>query len=151
MKDLIKTLESDSLKEVPKKPKFYDINMIFRSDEELDDIDAIQELFALVDLMVTEPDLYLEEHFDICIEKLKELSKYYQATRNNFEQNLNPYFAFEHLYDIYVISEQRLQDLDDYTLSFTLNGYSNLILQEIMICIRSLETIKRFQFNSKAK
>lgn len=134
-----------------KMPK-YDINQYFRSDEEIKSLDVdYTNILAAKDILKN-PDVYTEEEIDLVIQgifhiadNLNKISKLAGVEETNYLLDI------EHLIDIIMLGENRLQELDDFTLKFALNAAIKPTIDLIDSLLFGLETLASAKSKSESK
>ena len=138
-------IESTSENEIPK----YDINQYFRSDEEIESLDVDTIIHIAKDILKN-PDVYTEEEIDLVIQgifgiadNLNKISKLVDDVETNYLLDI------EHLIDMIMLGENRLQELDDFTLKFALNTAIRPTIDLVDSLLFGLETLASAKSKSK--
>lgn len=139
-------IESIYENKIPK----YDINQYFRSDEEIKSLDVdYTNILAAKDILKN-PDVYTEEEIDLVIEgifhiadNLNKISKLVGVEETNYLLDI------EHLIDIIMLGENRLQELDDFTLKFALNAAIKPTIDLVDSLLFGLETLASAKSKTK--
>lgn len=139
-------IESIYENKIPK----YDINQYFRSDEEIKSLDVdYTNILAAKDILKN-PDVYTEEEIDLVIQgifhiadNLNKISKLAGVEETNYLLDI------EHLIDIIMLGENRLQELDDFTLKFALNAAIKPTIDLVDSLLFGLETLASAKSKTK--
>ena len=139
-------IESIYENKIPK----YDINQYFRSDEEIKSLDVdYTNILAAKDILKN-PDVYTEEEIDLVIEgifhiadNLNKISKLAGVEETNYLLDI------EHLIDMIMLGENRLQELDDFTLKFALNAAIKPTIDLVDSLLFGLETLASAKSKTK--
>ena len=141
-------IESTYENEIPK----YDINQYFRTDEEIESLDVDYTIILIAKDILKNPDVYTEEEIDLVIQgifsiadNLNKISKLVDDVETNYLLDI------EHLIDMIMLGENRLQELDDFTLKFALNTAIRPTIDLVDSLLFGLETLASAKSKTEAK
>lgn len=147
MKSYLESISKNDNK-IPK----YNVNQYFRSDKEIESLDIDYETILIAKDILKNPDVYTEEEIDLVIEgifyianNLNKICEIINTTETNYLLNT------EHLIDMLMLGENRLQKLDDVTLKFALNSIVGVTIDLVDSLLFGLETLASIKAESKTK
>ncbi|ECC1278786.1 hypothetical protein FNP02_00955 [Campylobacter coli] len=128
----------------------YNVNQYFRSNEEIESLDIDYETILIAKDILRNPDAYTEEEIDLVLSGIfyiaNNLNKICEII-NTAETNY--LLDTEHLIDMLILGENRLQKLDDITLRFVLNAIVGVTIDLVDSLLFGLETLASIKARSK--
>lgn len=128
----------------------YNINQYFRSNEEIESLDIDYETILVAKDILRNPDAYTEEEIDLVLSGIlyiaNNLNKICEIINTS---ETNYLLDTEHLIDMLMLGENRLQKLDDITLRFALNAVVGATIDLIDSLLFGLETLASIKAESK--
>ncbi|EPY7847958.1 hypothetical protein ACXGXY_001694 [Campylobacter coli] len=128
----------------------YDVNQYFRSNEEIESLDIDHETILIAKDILRNPDAYTEEEIDLVLSGIfyiaNNLNKICEIINTS---ETNYLLDTEHLIDVLVLGENRLQKLDDITLRFALNTIVGVTIDLVDSLLFGLETLASIKAGSK--
>ncbi|EAK6855306.1 hypothetical protein DAG40_08980 [Campylobacter coli] len=128
----------------------YNVNQYFRSNEEIESLDIDHETILIAKDILRNPDAYTEEQIDLVLSgifyianNLNKICEIIDASETNYLLDT------EHLIDMLMLGENRLQKLDDITLKFVLNAMVGVTIDLIDSLLFGLETLASIKAKSK--
>ena len=109
--------------------KLYDINQIFKTEEEIKDLNKMFYSFIILQDIIDFPEKYTEEEIKLSLEFVDFLFEYTNEISNllNNQHVDNFILNLERLLDIFILGENRLQELDDYTILFVIKVIKDIL------------------------
>lgn len=109
--------------------KLYDINQIFKTEEEIKDLNEMFYSFVVLQDIIDFPEKYTEEEIKLSLEFVDFLFEYTNEISNllNDQDVDNFILNLERLLDIFILGENRLQELDDYTILFVIKVIKDIL------------------------
>ena len=109
--------------------KLYDINQIFKTEEEIKDLNKMFYSFIILQDIIDFPEKYTEEEIKLSLEFVDFLFEYTNEISNllNNQDVDNFILNLERLLDIFILGENRLQELDDYTILFVIKVIKDIL------------------------
>lgn len=109
--------------------KLYDINQIFKTEEEIKDLNEMFYSFIILQDIIDFPEKYTEEEIKLSLEFVDFLFEYTDEIANLLnDQNVDNFILnLERLLDIFILGENRLQELDDYTIIFVIKVIKDIL------------------------
>lgn len=109
--------------------KLYDINQIFKTEEEIKDLNEMFYSFIILQDIIDFPEKYTEEEIKLSLEFVDFLFEYTNEISNllNDQDVDNFILNLERLLDIFILGENRLQELDDYTILFVIKVIKDIL------------------------
>ena len=109
--------------------KLYDINQIFKTEEEIKDLNVMFYSFIILQDIIDFPEKYTEEEIKLSLEFVDFLFEYTNEISNllNDQDVDNFILNLERLLDIFILGENRLQELDDYTILFVIKVIKDIL------------------------
>lgn len=130
----------------------YNVNQYFRSNEEIESLDIDYETILIAKDILRSPDDYTEEQIDLVLSgifyianNLNKICEIINTTETNYLLDT------EHLIDMLVLSENRLQKLDDISLRFALNAILSVTIDLVDSLLYGLDTLASIKAESKTK
>lgn len=130
----------------------YNINQYFRSNEEIESLDIDYETILIAKDILRNPDAYTEEEIDLVLSgifyianNLNKICEIINTSETNYLLDI------EHLIDMLMLGENRLQKLDDVTLKFALNAIVGATIDLVDSLLFGLETLASIKAKSKTK
>lgn len=130
----------------------YNVNQYFRSSEEIESLDIDYETILIAKDILRNPDAYTEEEIDLVLSgifyianNLNKICEIINTTETNYLLDT------EHLIDMLMLGENRLQKLDDVTLKFALNAIVGATIDLVDSLLFGLETLASIKAESKTK
>ncbi|MGI7118431.1 hypothetical protein ACNGEM_07510 [Campylobacter coli] len=130
----------------------YNVNQYFRSSKEIESLDIDYETILIAKDILRNPDVYTEEEIDLVLSgvfyianNLNKICEIINASETNYLLDT------EHLIDMLVLGENRLQKLDDITLKFALNAIVGATIDLVDSLLFGLETLASIKAESKTK
>lgn len=136
---------------ISEEPKFYDINKRFYSNEEKLKIFKQQSCLRIAKDMVVNPEDYSFKQVEIVEKTLRDLESELNEALVilNSEYREDGLFRLNHMLDVFVLDEHRLQELDNLTLSFILTAQINTTIDLIIVLTHNLIILKECElFNN---
>ncbi|EAL2698617.1 hypothetical protein AZ702_08945 [Campylobacter coli] len=128
----------------------YNVNQYFRSNEEIESLDIDHETILIAKDILRNPDAYTEEQIDLVLSGIfyiaNNLNKICEIINTS---ETNYLLDTEHLIDMLMLGENRLQKLDDITLKFVLNAMVGVTIDLIDSLLFGLETLASIKAKSK--
>ncbi|EAI5067674.1 hypothetical protein BHV26_08490 [Campylobacter coli] len=128
----------------------YNINQYFRSSEEIESLDIDYETILIAKDILRNPDAYTEEEIDLVLSGIfyiaNNLNKICEIINTS---ETNYLLDTEHLIDMLMLGENRLQKLDDVTLKFALNAIVGATIDLVDSLLFGLETLASIKAESK--
>ncbi|EAJ3789736.1 hypothetical protein DFW83_05195 [Campylobacter coli] len=128
----------------------YNVNQYFRSNEEIESLDIDYETILIAKDILRNPDAYTEEQIDLVLSGIfyiaNNLNKICEIINTS---ETNYLLDTEHLIDMLMLGENRLQKLDDITLKFVLNAMVSVTVDLIDSLLFGLETLASIKAESK--
>ncbi|EAJ2432211.1 hypothetical protein CJY16_03510 [Campylobacter coli] len=128
----------------------YNVNQYFRSNEEIESLDIAHEAILIAKDILRNPDDYTEEEIDLVLSvifyianNLNKICEIINTTETNYLLDT------EHLIDMLMLGENRLQKLDDITLRFVLNAIVGVTIDLVDSLLFGLETLASIKAESK--
>lgn len=128
----------------------YNVNQYFRSNEEIESLDIDYETILIAKDILRNPDAYTEEQIDLVLSgifyianNLNKICEIINTSETNYLLDI------EHLIDMLMLGENRLQKLDDITLKFVLNAMVGVTIDLIDSLLFGLETLASIKAKSK--
>lgn len=128
----------------------YNVNQYFRSNEEIESLDIDYETILIAKDILRNPDAYTEEQIDLVLggifyiaNNLNKICEIINTSETNYLLDT------EHLIDMLMLGENRLQKLDDITLRFVLNAMVSVTVDLIDSLLFGLETLASIKAESK--
>lgn len=109
--------------------KLYDINQIFKTEEEIKDLNEMFYSFIILQDIIDFPEKYTEEEIKLSLEFVDFLFEYTNEISNLLnDQNVDNFILnLERLLDVFILGENRLQELDDYTILFVIKVIKDIL------------------------
>lgn len=109
--------------------KLYDINQIFKTEEEIKDLNEMFYSFIILQDIIDFPEKYTEEEIKLSLEFVDFLFEYTAEISNllNDQDVDNFILNLERLLDVFILGENRLQELDDYTILFVIKVIKDIL------------------------
>ena len=109
--------------------KLYDINQIFKTEEEIKDLNEMFYSFIILQDIIDFPEKYTEEEIKLSLEFVDFLFEYTNEISNllNDQDADNFILNLERLLDVFILGENRLQELDDYTILFVIKIIKDIL------------------------
>lgn len=109
--------------------KLYDINQIFKTEEEIKDLNEMFYSFIILQDIIDFPEKYTEEEIKLSLEFVDFLFEYTNEISNllNDQDVDNFILNLERLLDVFILGENRLQELDDYTILFVIKVIKDIL------------------------
>ena len=109
--------------------KLYDINQIFKTEEAIKDLNEMFYSFIILQDIIDFPEKYTEEEIKLSLEFVDFLFEYTNEISNllNNQDVDNFILNLERLLDIFILGENRLQELDDYTILFVIKVIKDIL------------------------
>ena len=109
--------------------KLYDINQIFKTEEEIKDLNEMFYSFIILQDIIDFPEKYTEEEIKLSLEFVDFLFEYTNEISNllNDQDADNFILNLERLLDVFILGENRLQELDDYTILFVIKVIKDIL------------------------
>ena len=109
--------------------KLYDINQIFKTEEEIKDLNGMFYSFIILQDIIDFPEKYTEEEIKLSLEFVDFLFEYTAEISNllNDQDADNFILNLERLLDVFILGENRLQELDDYTILFVIKVIKDIL------------------------
>ncbi|CBJ93874.1 hypothetical phage protein [Campylobacter phage CP220] len=130
----------------------YNVNQYFRSSEEIESLDIDYETILIAKDILRNPDAYTEEEIDLVLNgvfyianNLNKICEIINTSETNYLLDT------EHLIDMLMLGENRLQKLDDVTLKFALNAIVGATIDLVDSLLFGLETLASIKAESKTK
>lgn len=132
-------------------PKLYDINKRFYSNEEKLKIFKQQSCLRIAKDMVVNPEDYSFKQVEIVEKTLRDLESELNEALVilNSEYREDGLFRLNHMLDVFVLDEHRLQELDNLTLSFILTAQINTTIDLIIVLTHNLIILKECELFNK--
>ncbi|EPY8037358.1 hypothetical protein ACXG0S_001940 [Campylobacter coli] len=128
----------------------YNVNQYFRSNEEIESLDIDHETILIAKDILRNPDAYTEEEIDLVLSGIfyiaNNLNKICEIINTS---ETNYLLDTEHLIDVLMLGENRLQKLDDITLRFALNTIVGVTIDLVDSLLFGLETLASIKAGSK--
>ncbi|EMV9618690.1 hypothetical protein AADV15_000071 [Campylobacter coli] len=128
----------------------YNVNQYFRSNEEIESLDIDHETILIAKDILRNPDDYTEEEIDLVLSGIfyiaNNLNKICEIINTS---ETNYLLDTEHLIDVLMLGENRLQKLDDITLRFALNTIVGVTIDLVDSLLFGLETLASIKAGSK--
>ncbi|EDO9117083.1 hypothetical protein GKB13_06845 [Campylobacter coli] len=128
----------------------YNVNQYFRSNEEIESLDIDYETILIAKDILRNPDAYTEEQIDLVLSGIfyiaNNLNKICEIINTS---ETNYLLDTEHLIDMLMLGENRLQKLDDITLKFMLNAMVSVTIDLVDSLLFGLETLASIKAGSK--
>ncbi|EFS5446089.1 hypothetical protein HXS02_001523 [Campylobacter coli] len=128
----------------------YNVNQYFRSNEEIESLDIDHETILIAKDILRNPDDYTEEEIDLVLSGIfyiaNNLNKICEIINTS---ETNYLLDTEHLIDVLMLGENRLQKLDDITLRFVLNTIVGVTIDLVDSLLFGLETLASIKAGSK--
>lgn len=128
----------------------YNVNQYFRSSKEIESLDIDYETILIAKDILRNPDAYTEEQIDLVLSGIfyiaNNLNKICEIINTS---ETNYLLDTEHLIDMLMLGENRLQKLDDITLRFVLNAMVSVTVDLIDSLLFGLETLASIKAESK--
>lgn len=128
----------------------YNVNQYFRSNEEIESLDIDHETILIAKDILRNPDAYTEEQIDLVLSgifyianNLNKICEIINTSETNYLLDI------EHLIDMLMLGENRLQKLDDITLKFVLNAMVGVTIDLTDSLLFGLETLASIKAKSK--
>lgn len=151
MKSYLETYLESIYENEDKIPK-YNVNQYFRSNEEIESLDIDYETILIAKDILRNPDAYTEEQIDLVLSgifyianNLNKICEIINTSETNYLLDM------EHLIDMLMLGENRLQKLDDVTLRFVLNSMVGVTIDLVDSLLFGLETLASIKAESKIK
>ncbi len=130
----------------------YSINQYFRSSKEIESLNIDYETILIAKDILRSPDDYTEEEIDLVLSgifyianNLNKICEIINISETNYLLDT------EHLIDMLMLGENRLQKLDDVTLRFALNAAVSATIDLVDSLFFGLETLASIKAGSKTK
>lgn len=151
MKSYLEACLESTYENEDKIPK-YNVNQYFRSNEEIESLDIDYETILIAKDILRNPDAYTEEEIDLVLSGIfyiaNNLNKICEIINTS---ETNYLLDTEHLIDMLMLGENRLQKLDDITLRFVLNAVVSVTIDLVDSLLFGLETLASIKAESKIK
>lgn len=128
----------------------YSINQYFRSSKEIESLNIDYETILIAKNILRSPDDYTAEEIDLVLSgifyianNLNKICEIINISETNYLLDT------EHLIDMIMLGENRLQKLDDVTLRFALNAVVSATVDLIDSLLFGLETLASIKAESK--
>lgn len=149
MKSYLETYLESIYENEDKIPK-YNVNQYFRSNEEIESLNIDYETILIAKDILRSPDDYTEEEIDLVLSgifyianNLNKICEIINITETNYLLDT------EHLIDMLMLGENRLQKLDDITLRFALNAAVSATIDLVDSLFYGLETLASIKAKAK--
>ncbi|HHI9584815.1 TPA: hypothetical protein ACQCWR_001730 [Campylobacter jejuni] len=130
----------------------YNVNQYFRSSEEIESLDIDYETILIAKDILRNPDAYTEEEIDLVLNgvfyianNLNKICEIINTSETNYLLDT------EHLIDMLMLGENRLQKLDDVTLKFALNAIVGATIDLVDSLLFGLETLASIKAKAKTE
>ena len=109
--------------------KLYDVNQIFKTEEEIKDLNEMFFSFIILQDIIDFPEKYTEGEIKLSLEFVDFLFEYTNEISNllNNQDIDNFILNLERLLDIFILGENRLQELDDCTILFVIKVIKDIL------------------------
>lgn len=128
----------------------YNVNQYFRSNEEIESLNIDYETILIAKNILRSPDDYTEEEIDLVLSGIfyiaNNLNKICEIINTS---ETNYLLDTEHLIDMIMLGENRLQKLDDITLRFVLNSMVGVTIDLVDSLLFGLETLASIKAEPK--
>lgn len=130
----------------------YNINQYFRSSKEIESLDIDYKTILVAKNILRNPDDYTEDQIDLVLSGIlyiaNNLNKICEIINTS---ETNYLLDTEHLIDMLMLGENRLQKLDDITLRFALNAIVGVTIDLVDSLLFGLETLASIKAESNTK
>lgn len=130
----------------------YNINQYFRSSKEIESLDIDYKTILVAKNILRNPDDYTEDQIDLVLSGIlyiaNNLNKICEIINTS---ETNYLLDTEHLIDMLMLGENRLQKLDDIALRFALNAIVGVTIDLVDSLLFGLETLASIKAESNTK